>query len=46
MLISLHAVYNTFGRFLIGLGAELLSVILLMTYLSNCNQMHQNLENT
>lgn len=44
--VVLHAVYNTFGWSLIGLGAGLLSVILLMTYLSNCNQMHQNLGET
>lgn len=40
---TLHAVYDTFGWSLIGLGTGLLSVILLMTYLSNCNQMHQHL---
>jgi len=40
---ALHAAYNTFGWSLIGLGTGLLSVILLMTYLSNCNQMHQHL---
>lgn len=38
-----HAVYNTFGWGLIGLGAALLSVILLMSYLSNCVQMQKHL---
>jgi len=40
---SLHAIYNTFGWNIVGLGSGLLSVILLMTYLSNCSQIHQNL---
>jgi protease PrsW len=40
---TLHALYNTFGWSLIGLGTGLLSVILLMTYLSNCTKMHQHL---
>lgn len=40
---ALHAIYNTFGWNIIGLGSGLLSVILLMTYLSNCSQIHQNL---
>ena len=38
-----HATYNTFGWGLVGLGAAFLSVILLMTYLSNCQQMQQHL---
>ena len=40
---SLHASYNTFGWNILGLGAGLLSVILLMTYLSNCKQMQKQL---
>lgn len=40
---SLHASYNTFGWSILGLGTGLLSVILLMTYLSNCNQMQKQL---
>jgi protease PrsW len=39
----LHAIYNTFGWNIIGLGSGFLGVVLLMTYLSNCNQMHQHL---
>jgi len=39
----LHAIYNTFGWNFIGLGSGLFGVVLLMTYLSNCNQMHQQL---
>jgi RsiW-degrading membrane proteinase PrsW (M82 family) len=38
-----HAVYNTFGWGLIGLGGALLSVILLSTYLTTVQQMHQQL---
>lgn len=38
-----HAVYNTFGWGLIGLGGALLSVILLSTYLATVQQMHQQL---
>lgn len=38
-----HAIYNTFGWGLIGLGGAFLSVILLMTYLSNCQQMQKQL---
>lgn len=40
---ALHATYNTFGWNIIGLGSGLFSVILLMTYLSSCNQMHLHL---
>jgi RsiW-degrading membrane proteinase PrsW (M82 family) len=40
---TLHAIYNTFGWNIIGLGSGLLGVVLLMSYLSNCNQMHQHL---
>lgn len=40
---TLHATYNTFGWSILGLGAGLLGVILLMTYLSNCNQMLKSL---
>ena len=39
----LHACYNTFGWSILGLGTGLLSVVLLMTYLSNCNQMQKQL---
>lgn len=38
-----HALYNTFGWGLIGLGAALISVILLSTYLASVQQMHQQL---
>ena len=38
-----HATYNTFGWGLMGLGSALLSVVLLMTYLSTCVQMQRNL---
>ena len=38
-----HAIYNTFGWGFIGLGTALLSVVLLMIYLSNCVQMQKNL---
>jgi RsiW-degrading membrane proteinase PrsW (M82 family) len=38
-----HAVYNTFGWGLIGLGGALLSVILLSTYLASVQQMQQQL---
>jgi RsiW-degrading membrane proteinase PrsW (M82 family) len=40
---ALHAIYNTFGWNIIGLGSGLFSVVLLMTYLSNCNRMYQHL---
>jgi RsiW-degrading membrane proteinase PrsW (M82 family) len=40
---ALHAIYNTFGWSFIGLGTGLVSVIILMTYLSNCNQMYNHL---
>jgi RsiW-degrading membrane proteinase PrsW (M82 family) len=40
---AFHAIYDSFGWGLIGLGAALLSVILLMTYLSNCVQMQRTL---
>ena len=39
----LHATYNTFGWNIIGLGTGLLSVILLMTYLSSCKEMQKHL---
>lgn len=39
----LHATYDTFGWNIIGMGSGLISVILLMTYLSNCKQMQQQL---
>jgi len=38
-----HAIYNTFGWGVIGLGSALLSVILLSTYLANVQQMQQQL---
>jgi len=38
-----HAIYNTFGWGIIGLGGALLSVILLSTYLANARQMQQQL---
>jgi RsiW-degrading membrane proteinase PrsW (M82 family) len=38
-----HAVYNTFGWGLIGLGSSLLSVVLLTTYLANVQQMQRQL---
>ena len=38
-----HAVYNTFGWGFIGLGAALLSVILLSIYLASVQQMQQQL---
>ena len=37
----LHACYNTFGWNLIGLSSVFLSVLLLMTYLSNCKTMQK-----
>ena len=40
---GLHTTYNLFGWNIIGLGSGLLSVILLMTYLSNCLQMKRHL---
>jgi protease PrsW len=40
---ALHAIYNTFGWSIIGLGSGLLSVIILMTYLANGNSIYQNL---
>ena len=40
---AFHATYNTFGWGLLGLGSALLSVVLLMTYLSTCAQMQKNL---
>lgn len=38
-----HAIYNTFGWNLLGLGVAMLSVIILMTYLANCIRMQQSL---
>lgn len=38
-----HALYNTFGWGLVGLGSALLSVILLSTYLASAQRMHQQL---
>jgi len=43
MPAALHAIYNTFGWNIIGLGSGFFSVVLLMTYLSNCNQMYKHL---
>ena len=40
---TLHALYNTFGLSLIGLATALFSVVLLMTYLANCQRMQQHL---
>ena len=40
---SLHAIYDIFGWNILGLGTGLLSVILLVTYLSNCKQMQTQL---
>lgn len=39
----LHAIYNTFGWGIIGLGSALLGVILLTTYLASARQMQQQL---
>jgi protease PrsW len=39
-----HAVYNTFGWGIIGLGSAFLSVVLLMTYLSNCSELQKSLK--
>ena len=41
-----HAVYNTFGWGVLGLGFSLISVVLLMTYLSSCVEMQRNLAAT
>ena len=38
-----HAIYNTFGWGLLGLGSALISVILLNTYLANVAQMQRQL---
>lgn len=38
-----HALYNTFGWGLVGLGSALLSVVLLSTYLASVQQMQQQL---
>ena len=38
-----HAVYNTFGWNLVGVGSAMLSVVLLMTYLANCVRMQKSL---
>ncbi len=38
-----HAIYNTFGWNLVGVGSAMLSVILLMTYLANCVRMQKSL---
>jgi RsiW-degrading membrane proteinase PrsW (M82 family) len=40
---TFHAIYNTFGWGLLGLGSALLSVILLTTYLANAVQMQRHL---
>jgi RsiW-degrading membrane proteinase PrsW (M82 family) len=40
----LHATYNICGWNIVGLATGLLSVILLMTYLSNCTAMQQHLK--
>lgn len=40
-----HAIYNTFGWGVVGLGSAFVSVVLLMTYLSNCQQMQRHLGN-
>lgn len=40
---ALHGLYDTFGAGLIGLSTSLLSVLMLMTYLSNCQRMQQHL---
>lgn len=39
----LHGLYDTFGLGIVGLATALLSVILLMTYLANCQRMQQHL---
>lgn len=41
----LHALYNTFGWNLLGMGAALMGVVLLMTYLANCVRMQKSLSN-
>jgi hypothetical protein len=38
-----HAIYNTFGWGIFGLGSALLSVVLLNTYLANVQQMQRQL---
>ena len=38
-----HAIYNTFGWGFVGLGAAMLSVIFLMSYLSNCREIQKSL---
>jgi RsiW-degrading membrane proteinase PrsW (M82 family) len=40
---SIHAIYDTLGLGFIALGIALTSVILLMSYLSNCSQIQKNL---
>lgn len=40
---ALHGLYDTFGLSIVGLATALFSVVLLMTYLSNCQQMQQHL---
>lgn len=40
---ALHATYNTFGWSLPGIASGLLGVVLLMTYLANCQQTRQQL---
>lgn len=40
---SFHAIYNTFGWGFIGLGSAMVSVIFLMSYLSNCREIQKNL---
>lgn len=40
---AFHAIYNTFGWGIIGLGCSLLSVVLLSTYLANVQQMQRQL---
>ena len=42
---GLHATYNLYGWNILGLGSGLLGVILLMTYLSNCQHMQNHLRN-
>ena len=40
---TLHGLYDTFGLGIIGLATALLSIIHLMTYLANCQRIHQHL---
>ena len=40
---ALQFLYDTFGLSIVGLATALFSVVLLRTYLSNCQQMQQHL---